>query len=62
MTCIAVKELIATSTYFPRISQIREKYMSLIKPENIVSTVDAIKILNSAISNFGRYRTIEAIK
>lgn len=62
VTCVAVKELIATSIYFPRISQIREKYISLIKPENTVTTVDAIKILNNAISNFGRYRTIEALE
>nr|DAR29935.1 MAG TPA: Loader and inhibitor of phage G40P [Caudoviricetes sp.] len=61
ITCLAVKQLLATSTYFPRIAQIRGKYAELTSPESNISSVDAIGILNKSISHFGRYRTNEAL-
>lgn len=59
LACIAVKQLISTSAYFPRIASIREKYFELSNPKK--TSADAIALINKAISDFGRYESIKAM-
>ena len=58
----AVQNLIMTSEFFPSIAQIRSKYTEISNPSAVTGTVDAMGILNRAISDYGRYRASEALE
>lgn len=57
---LAIKNLIAVSPYFPRIASIRERYFDIVSPR--VTTIDAIALINKAISDYGRYEVARALE
>lgn len=59
---IAVKRIVETSEYFPRLATIKKE---IAKIENNISDntlAEATELLLKTIRNFGRYRSIEALE
>lgn len=58
----AAARIVECSRFFPSVAEIREECQKIERPEYNKTTVDAIALINSAVSKFGRYRTAEAME